>query len=148
MQTEGASAIFVAIVAVIVGSIVLSGSALLVLREEAPSSATSAAPSATAAEVAASGQSATATGTPSSVATSAGTPVPTGTPSATPRSTRTPTPTPTPASGVEYTVRPGDALDLIAAEFGVASAAIVAENGLVAPYVLEVGQVLVIPVEE
>ena len=37
MQNEGASGIFVAVVAVILGSIVLSGAGLLVLRDDDPS---------------------------------------------------------------------------------------------------------------
>ncbi|MCA9848302.1 MAG: LysM peptidoglycan-binding domain-containing protein, partial [Dehalococcoidia bacterium] len=58
------------------------------------------------------------------------------------------TPSPTPDAGVRYTVRPGDALELIAGQYGVSSAAIVEENDLVPPYILEVGQVLVIPTEQ
>ena len=161
MQNEGASGIFVAVVAVILGSIVLSGAGLLVLRDDDPS-ILGGTPSATATEsaLAAATQVATATGprtatpTPTATPTAAATTPAATTSSPTSMGTSAPvrsasrTPSPTPDAGVRYTVRPGDALELIAGQYGVSSAAIVEENDLVPPYILEVGQVLVIPTEQ
>ncbi len=144
MKDNDASGIFVAVVAVIVGSIVFSGAALLVLREDATGidGPSGSAASATSTEAVGAAVSPSASATPPPSPSSSATPTGTSTP------LRSASRTPTPEPAVEYVVQPGDALDLIAAEFGVAPAAIVEENGLVAPYVLEVGQVLVIPVEE
>lgn len=95
------------------------------------------------------------------------TPMPTGTPvvvlpsatstlTLTPRSTFTlvpvapmpdftPTMTPTP---VLYTVRPGDTLLAIAAQFGVSVQSIQEANGIIDPRRLQLGQVLVIPTSQ
>lgn len=66
-------------------------------------------------------------------------------PTATRRATAT-VPAATPTSGlVTYTVRAGDTLGKIAAQFGVTVAAIVEANNIEDPSLIQVGQVLVIP---
>lgn len=56
-------------------------------------------------------------------------------------------PSPTPSAfGIEYTVAPGDTLFSIAQRYGTTVEAIVDANGLSDPNLIEVGQVLIIPV--
>jgi LysM repeat protein len=78
------------------------------------------------------------------------TPTFTSTPTSTPTATATPTsaPTETPTPQVTtYIVRSGDTLSLVAAQFGVTVDSIMEANGLT-DYVIQVGQELLIPVEE
>lgn len=80
--------------------------------------------------------SAMASGSPS------GTPTSSATPSAAPSTAPTPTPAPTP---VTYIVQAGDTLNEIAARFGTTAQAIMETNGLTSE-IIQVGQVLIIPV--
>ncbi len=62
----------------------------------------------------------------------------------------TPTPTPTPpqpptTGALTYTVKPGDTVDKIAAQFGVSPSALEQANNIQNPNLIEVGQVLTIP---
>lgn len=69
--------------------------------------------------------------------------------SATPAATPTPIPTPTPqpTAGGSYTVQPGDFLSGIGVKFGVPWQLIATANNIQPPdYIVQVGQVLVIPV--
>jgi LysM domain/Lamin Tail Domain len=56
------------------------------------------------------------------------------------------TPVPTRrTTAVNYTIKPGDSLSLIAANFGISTSALMQANGLTNPNLLAVGQVIVIP---
>jgi nucleoid-associated protein YgaU len=72
--------------------------------------------------------------------------IPTPVPTLTPRSIRTavplgaPTPIPT-----TYTVQPGDVLGVIAKKLGVSVEALAEANGLEDPYIIQPGQVLIVP---
>ncbi|MDW8071864.1 MAG: LysM peptidoglycan-binding domain-containing protein [Anaerolineae bacterium] len=80
---------------------------------------------------------------PSATPTATDTPRPTFTlVPMTPMPTFTPTATPTP---VLYTVKPGDTLLAIAAQFGVSVRSIQEANGIIDPHRLQLGQVLIIP---
>ena len=73
-------------------------------------------------------------------------PTPTAAPSATPAPTAAP-PSPTFAPGGTYTVRPGDSLSLIGDKVGVPWLQIAQANGIAGPdYIVQVGQVLIIPI--
>lgn len=145
MNTDGASGVILGIFVLVVGSIALSASALLLLREGP--AADMSPPTAATATLAPTSEASPAEGdatlapTPTSSTTQSLANTPTATPSATPSATEPP------PEEREYTVVAGDALELIAAELGVSAAAIIERNGLVPPYTLEVGQVLVIPEE-
>ena len=82
--------------------------------------------------------------TPGASPTSA--PVASPTPSPSPSPLPSPSLSPTPPSGVTYIVRPGDTLTSIAREFGVTVQAIVETNNIADPDLINVGQVLIIPV--
>src|SRR5207244_6618602 len=62
-------------------------------------------------------------------------------PTATPAPTPTLAPTPTPVTGRTYTVRPGDELKHIAADYGVSIWKIIDTNTIADPDSLRVGQV-------
>jgi LysM repeat protein len=90
---------------------------------------------------------------PSASATTAATPSPTPAQTASPTTaptgapTTAPTTQPTNASGeVEYTVKTGDTLFSIGLQFDVPWPDIAARNGLEDPYVIHVGDVLIIPI--
>ena len=72
-------------------------------------------------------------------------PAPTPTIGPTPEATSAPQATPPPRAVITYTVRAGDTLAKIAAEFGVTIEAIVEANDIEDPSLISVGQVLVIP---
>lgn len=65
--------------------------------------------------------------------------------SAVPTATLTRTPSPTP---VTYTVRPGDTLNAIALDLGVSVQGLMQANELSDPHALNVGQILLVPVDE
>jgi LysM repeat protein len=94
------------------------------------------------------GSTATASGTPRPPGTfvpSSGQPTPTVAISVAPSASVAPS-TPPPPGGT-YTVRPGDSLSLIGDKVGVPWTLIAEANGIAAPdYVVQVGQVLIIPI--
>jgi len=81
------------------------------------------------------------------IPTSTSAPTPTATPTATSRPTHTPTitPTPTPIPPRAHQVRAGETLASIASEYDTTTDQILALNPGVAPELLQVGQVLLIP---
>jgi len=72
--------------------------------------------------------------------------IPTATPTSTPTQTPTPTPTPTPIPPLVYQVQEGEALIVIADEHDTTIEAILALNPDVDPELIQVGQLLLIPV--
>jgi LysM repeat protein len=90
-------------------------------------------------------QSAAPSASPSASATAAPTGSPTATPSALPSTT--PSSQPTTATGeIEHTVTAGETLFGIGLQYNVPWLEIAARNGLVDPYIIHVGDVLIIPV--
>jgi hypothetical protein len=71
--------------------------------------------------------------------------VPTEPPAPAPTEPPAPAPTEPPAGDIEYVVQEGDTWNGIAEAFGVDAATIAAYNGLPVDYVLQPGDVLVIP---
>src|SRR5437016_4247749 len=62
----------------------------------------------------------------------------------TPRPAITPVPTRR-TTPINYTIKAGDSLSAIAAQYGISTAALMAANGITNPNLLTVGQVIVIP---
>ena len=77
-------------------------------------------------------------------------PLPTFTPTPSPLATETPTAEPTvrPSPGGTYIVQTGDTLSTIAAQFGLSYIAIAEANNIPPPYIIHVGDELLIPIPE
>jgi LysM repeat protein len=140
-DTEDATTTFVVIVFAVAATVGLSAGALFLLRMESPPDAS----------LETSRVVATDPSTPPATVERSPSVGPSPMPAAPAMGTPTPVPpTPTATSPefeeVEYTVVVGDGVERIAAEFGISPEAIIERNNLQPPYILAVGQSLIIPV--